>query len=89
MSMIAQSGLPASSTARVPTRKPRDFLDRFLRRRKTDALQRMFRQRGQTFHAQCEMRAAPVVHHGVNLIHDQRSHRAQHSAGPDSEVSSR
>ena len=28
------------------------------------------------------MRAAPVVHNSVNLVHDERPDRAQHVAGP-------
>ncbi len=41
-------------------------------------MERIFRQGGQAFNAQREMRAAPVVHDGVNLIQDQRARRAQH-----------
>ena len=55
-----------------------NFLDRFLRRGQTDSLKRIFCQRGQTFDAQGKVRAAPVVHHRVDLVHNQCPHRAQH-----------
>ena len=85
---MAQSGFACFVHSAAADQESRDFLNGFLRRGQTDALQRTFRQRGQSFHAQRQMRAAPVIHDGVNFIHDQRAGRAQHLR-PDSEVSSR
>src|SRR5882724_6100781 len=55
-----------------------NLFNRFLSCRYTDSLQRIFRQGGQAFNAQREMRSAPVIDDSVNLIQDQRSRRAQH-----------
>ena len=59
--------------------KASNILDRFLRRGQTDPLERLFCERGQAFHTQGEVRPAPVVHDGVDLVHNQRSHPAQHA----------
>ena len=47
-----------------------DELDRFLRRRKADALQIAAAQRFEAFQGQCEMRAALVGRDGVDLVDD-------------------
>ena len=58
--------------------KSRHLFNRFLCRRQTDALQRPFHQGLQPFHAQRQVRTAPVADHGMDLIHNQRAHRRQH-----------
>ena len=57
-----------------------EHIDRLLRGRKPDALQRVLLQRFQSFHAQGEMRPAPVRDHRVDFIHNQRAHRGEHFA---------
>ena len=72
--------IAAPSNCASADEKARNFFDRFLRRGQTDALQRIFRERGKTFNAQREMRAAAIVDDGVNFIHDERAHGAEHLA---------
>ncbi len=43
-------------------------------------LQRIFRERRKAFHAQGEMRAAPIADDGVDFIHDQRANGREHFA---------
>ncbi len=71
---------------RVRAQELRHFFDRAHRRRQADLLQRAARQRLQPRHRQRQMRAALVVRHGVNLIHDQRPHgrAASRAASPPS-----
>ena len=60
-------------------KKARNLLDWFLRRGQTDPLEWLLCERGQTLDAQGKVRPAPVVHDGVDLVHNQRSHLAQHA----------
>ena len=57
--------------------KPRHLFERPLRGREADALQRLGRQRLQPFQSQRQMRAALGGHQRMNLVHNDRFHRAQ------------
>ena len=54
-----------------------DFCNRLLGRGQTDALQRAFHQRLQSFHAQRQVRPAPIADHSMNFIHDQSARRGE------------
>jgi len=60
--------------------KPRDGLDRLLRRRETDAQQAVVAERGQALERQREMGAALVRRHRVYLIDDHRPRGREHGA---------
>ncbi len=60
--------------------KASDFLDRPLRGRQTDALQPVPGKRFQALDREGQVRAALVVRHRMDLVHDQRLSRPQHGA---------
>jgi hypothetical protein len=58
--------------------EPGNFFNRFLRRRKADPLNWLIYERPQPFHAERQMRTAPVADERMDFVHNQRSHRAQY-----------
>ena len=60
-----------------------DFVDRLLRGGEADALQGMRHERGQPFHGEGQMRAAPVADDSMNLIDDEGAHGGQHFSPGD------
>ena len=69
---IARFVEPASAD-----QESRHFVNRLLCRGQTDALQRTFHQRLQSFHAQCQVRPPPITDDRVNFIQDQRARRGE------------
>ena len=72
---VGASGVVDMSRADQETR---DCIDRLLRRRQADALQRLARQRFQAFQRQGEMAAAFALHQRVDLVDDHRLDPGQH-----------
>ena len=85
----SRSGAPIGRRRRCP-REARDLLDRLLRGRQADALQRRAgHDLLQPLERQRQVRAAPRADDGVDLVDDHRAHRAAASARLRSAVSSR
>ncbi len=66
----------------VPDEQPADGLDRALGGRQTDAHRADGAQRLQPLQAERQVGAALVAGHGVDLVHDDRLHRAQRVPAP-------
>src|SRR5688572_30699572 len=75
-------GLPVGGDVLRTHEKPCYVVDWLLRRRQSDALQRLPCNVLQALEGEREVRATTRAEYGVNLVDDHRAHRAQHLPAP-------
>ena len=76
----AEAGRNAGARRQAPGQEARDLVERPLRGRESDALRWLGGQRREALEGEREVRTTLGTGHGVNLVHDHGTQRAEHRA---------